>query len=91
MRHNTTDLLSPMMEEHGSLFIFNVSSKVAWGVPPFWMLSQPVAAINNVVILSCCEHANHVTHLDDSVNSRSICYCHNNSISVEAKPRKTRG
>jgi len=90
LREKATDLLFPMKEEHSSLFSFSVSCSVVWGVPPSYTLSQPVLAIKNIVILSCCKHGNHVAHLDDSINSINVCYCHNNCSSVGAKTRKSR-
>lgn len=56
-------------EEQSSLFSFSVSCKAVQGVPPFHSLSQPVVAINNSAILSCCKHTNHGSHLGDSINS----------------------
>lgn len=77
-------------EEQSSLFSFSVSCKAVQGVPPFHSLSQPVVAINNSAILSCCKHTNHGSHLGDSINSINSLLRHNNSFSTGAKTRKNR-
>lgn len=90
LRARETDLQFPVKEDYSSVFSFSVSCNAAWGVLPFYTLSQPAVAINNIVILSSCKHANPGTRLDDSVNSINVCYYRHNSFSLEAKTRGNR-
>lgn len=89
LREKATDVF-PMKEEQSVLFSFSVNCNAVQGVPPFHSLSQPVAAINNSAILSCCKHTNHEPHLGDSINSINVCYSHNSSFGRGAVTRKNR-